>query len=270
MSSQDLPPLMGYGTWNRNAQETYDGVTAALEIGYRHIDCAQSYYNEQDVGRAIAASGLRDEIFLTTKVDPEQYAKGKLLPSVEISLEKLQTAQVDLLLLHWPSPHDQVPLEVYVEQLAQVFDHGLCKYIGVSNFTIPLIDKAIRLLGERALLNNQIEIHPFLQNRPIVEHCQALGITTTAYCPIARGEVIGNAVLKAIAKQHNASEVQISLAFLMAEGHAVIPAARSRTRIQENFNALKIQLSGEEMQKIRALDKGMRLVDGAWCPKWDV
>ncbi|WP_075187954.1 aldo/keto reductase [Teredinibacter haidensis] len=264
-------PALGYGTWNRTAEETYNGVITALEVGYRHIDTAQNYENEVDVGKALTDSGLkRQDIFLTTKVKPENYGSGVILPSVRESLEKLQTEQVDLLLLHYPSINNEYPMEDYVAQLAEVYALGLCRHIGVSNFTIPLIDQAIGLLGDGILVNNQVELHPFMQNRPIAGHCKSLGVSITAYSPIARGGVVGEPVLNTIAQRHEATESQVSLAFLMAEGYTVIPAARSRERIEENFLSSNLSLSIEEIEKIRTLDAGKRLVDGPWCPKWDV
>lgn len=263
-------PAMGYGTWNRTNDETYQGVLSALEVGYRHIDTAQGYANEQDVGRAIKDSSLtHKEIFLTTKVKPENFGPQAILPSVRESLEKLQTEQVDLLLLHFPSIGGEYPMDDYMMQFAEVYDLGLCKNIGLSNFTIPLLNQALKLLGEREVITNQVEIHPFLQNRPIVDHCKNLGISLTAYSPLARGAVLNNSVLTTIAEKHHATAAQISLAFILAEGYITIPAARQKARILENFNALKIQLSPSDIEKIRALESGLRLTNGDWCPTWD-
>ncbi len=264
-------PQMGYGTWNRPGDEAYDGVRWALEAGCRHIDTAQGYNNEQDVGRALDDSNIaRSEIFVTTKVAPENFGPGQIMPSVRQSLEKLRTDKVDLLLLHWPAIKNQYPLEDYIGQFAEVYDAGLAKYIGVSNFTIPLIDRTIELLGDRKLTTNQCEIHVYMQNRPIVDHCQEIGIPMTAYSPLARGRVVGDPLLKEIGEAHNATGEQIALAFLMAEGHVVIPSSGKKERIASNFEARTIELSPGEMERLRGLDQGMRLVDGDWCPVWDV
>ncbi len=263
-------PQIGYGTWNRDGDAAYDGVITALEVGYRHIDTAEGYKNEEFVGKAIAESGIpRNEIFLTTKVAPESFGPGQIMTHVETSLEKLGTDQVDLLLLHYPSINDEYDINDYMAQFADVFDKGLTKRIGVSNFTIKYIDKALELLGDRKIATNQVEIHPLMQNWPIVEHCEKKGIPLTAYSPLARGKVADSAVLKNLALAHGVTPEQISLAFLMQEGYAVIPSAGARERILANFESTNIQLTEEEMAKIRGVDQNMRLVNGPWCPKWD-
>jgi 2,5-diketo-D-gluconate reductase B len=263
-------PQMGYGTWNRPGKECYDGVMAALQVGCRHIDTAQGYKNEDQVGQAIADSGVpRGDIFLTTKVAPESYAPGNILPTVRSSLKKLRVDQVDLLLLHWPSIKDEYVAEEYLGQFAEVFDLGLAKHIGVSNFTKHYLDKALAVLGDRKITTNQCEIHVFMQNRPIVEYSAAKNIPMTAYSPLARGAVAGNPLLMEIGKDHDATEGQIALAFLMHEGHVVIPSSSNPARIAQNFAAKDVVLSAAEMVRLRGLECGKRLVNGAWCPKWD-
>jgi 2,5-diketo-D-gluconate reductase B len=264
-------PQMGYGTWNRPADEAYQGVIWALEAGCRHIDTAQGYNNEQDVARAIKDSGIsRRDIFITTKVKPDNYGPGQVMPSIRESLDKLKVDQVDLLLLHWPSPHNKYPLQDYVGQFVEALDTGLAKRIGVSNFTKALIDEAIKLFGEREITTNQVECHVYMQNRPIVDHCEALGIPLTAYSPLARGAVVGDKVLEDIGRTHGASGEQIALAFLMAKGLIVIPSSAKKDRIASNFEARKIKLTSAEVKRIEGLEKGMRLVNGDWCPVWDV
>lgn len=264
-------PQMGYGTWNRPGDEAYQGVIWALEAGCRHIDTAQGYENEQDVARGIKDSGVpRSDIFITTKVKPDNFAPGAVMPSVKASLEKLNTDQVDLLLVHWPSPHNKYLLDVYVGQLAEVFDAGLAKRIGVSNFTKALVDQSLALLDDRKIATNQVECHVYMQNRPIVAHCEQLDIPVTAYSPLARGAVVGDPVLDEIAKAHGASGEQIALAFLMAKGIIVIPSSGKKDRIISNFAARKIALTPAEVTRLEGLDKGMRLVNGASAPAWDV
>jgi 2,5-diketo-D-gluconate reductase B len=263
-------PQMGYGTWNRPGDEAYNGVLWALEAGCRHIDTAQGYQNEAEVGRAIADSGVpRSEIFLTTKVAPENYGKGEVMRTSRESLDKLGVERVDLLLLHWPSPHNEYPLQSYIAQFAEVFDAGMAKTIGVSNFTIPLIDQAQRLLGDRRIVMNQVEIHVFMQNQPIVRHCRAIGVPTTAYSPLARGAVVGDPLLTEVGKAHDATAAQVALAFLMAEGHIVIPSSGNKERIASNFAARTIDLDRGEVERLRGLEKGLRLVNGDWTPDWD-
>ena len=263
-------PQIGYGTWNRDGDAAYEGVMTALDVGYRHIDTAEGYNNEEFVGKAIAESEVpRDQIFLTTKVAPESFGPGQIMGHVETSLEKLRTDQVDLLLLHYPSIGDEYDINDYMAQFAEVFDKGLTKRIGVSNFTIKYIDQALALLGDRKISTNQVEIHPLMQNWAIVDHCTAKGIPMTAYSPLARGQVADSAVLKNIGMAHGMTPQQISLAFLMHEGYVVIPSAGARERIEENFLAKDITLTEEEMAKIRGVDQNLRLVNGPWCPAFD-
>ncbi|MCJ8323988.1 MAG: aldo/keto reductase [Rhizobiales bacterium] len=261
---------MGYGTWNHPGDEAYRATLWALEAGCHHIDGAQGYDNEADVGRAIKDSGIaRDDVHITTKVKPENFAPGLVLSSTEQSVEKLGLGPVDMLLLHYPSVGGEYPMEEYMAQFAECLDSGLTKTIGLSNFTIPLIDQAVKLLGARKVMTNQVESHVYMQNDAIVEHCKKLGIAITAFCPLARGAVLDDPVLTAIGKNHGASAAQISLAYLMGIGQIVIPSSGKKQRIIENFAARNIVLSQDEMAQCRNLEKGLRLVDGAWCPKWD-
>ena len=263
-------PQMGYGTWQREGVACFRGVIDALEVGYRHIDTAEGYNNEEFVGTALVESGLkRDEVWITTKVAPESFGPGQVRPHVEASLEKLRLDQVDLLLLHYPSIGDEYAIEDYMAQFVAVCEAGLTRHLGVSNFTVPYIDKALALLGDRPIFTNQIELHPYLANRTIVDHCRAKGIGLTAYSPLARGRVMDDPVLIEIAEAHGATPAQVTLAWLMAEGYVVIPSAGSRARIAENFAAEELALTETELGRIAALDKGMRLVDGPWCPPWD-
>lgn len=263
-------PTIGYGTWNRPDDAAYRGVTAALEAGYRHLDCAEGYDNEEFVGRAIADAGLpREDLWITTKVAPESFGPGQIRPHVEASLDKLGVGPVDLLLLHYPSIGDEYDIEDYMAQFADVYDAGLCHNIGVSNFTKPYLDKARALLGDRRLMTNQIELHVFLHNRPIVDHCAAHDIRLTAYSPLARGAVLEDPTLKRIGQAVGGTASQVALAWLIAKGHVVIPSAGSPGRIAENLAASKLTLSPEQMNEIDGLNSDMRLVNGPWCPAWD-
>jgi len=263
-------PRFGFGTYKLPDDDTYRIVRDALEIGYRHIDTAEMYGNERAVGRAIKESGLkREEIFLTTKVGPENYAPGQIIKHARASLEKLGVEKVDLYLLHWPSPQDAYAAEDYVTQLGGVEDAGLATQIGVSNFTKKYLDVALRILGASRIATNQVECHVLLQNRPIVDYTNAKGIPITAYCPLARGHLSENAGMVLRAKKHGVTPEQLGLAFLLAEGHVVIPSSSKRERIQSNWDAHKIRLSAEDVAAIRKLDENRRLVNGSWCPVWD-
>ena len=263
-------PRFGFGTWNHPEDETYRIVLDALQIGYHHIDTAEMYGNERAVGRAIKDSGVkRDEIFLTTKVAPENFAPGQIIKHARASLDRLSVDKVDLYLLHWPSPQDKYDANEYITQLAGVLDAGLATRIGVSNFTKKYLDVALRILGASRIATNQVECHVLMQNRPIVDYTQSHGIPITAYCPLARGHLSESAGLVAIAKKHGVSPEQVGLAFLLAEGHIVIPSSSKRQRVQSNWDAQKVTLSADEVAAIRKLDQNRRLVDGSWCPVWD-
>lgn len=264
-------PKIGYGTWNRAGEAAYNGTLSALQAGYRHIDGAEGYENEEHVGRAIADFELaRDDLWVTTKVAPESFGPGQIRPHVEASLEKLGVGPVDLLLLHYPSINDEFAIEDYMAQLAAVYDAGLCHNIGMSNFTKRYMDRALELLGDRPILTNQVELHVFMQNAPIVDYCWAKGITLTAFSPLARGAVVNDPTLVHIANNHGATASQVALAWLLAEGHIVIPSSGNPDRIRENLGAAELQLSHDELHQITRLERGMRLVNGPWCPEWDV
>lgn len=263
-------PQMGYGTWNRPGDAAYDGTLAALQAGYRHIDGAEGYDNEEFVGRAIANFGLpREELWVTTKVAPESFGPGLIRPHVEASLDKLGVGPVDLLLLHYPSIGDEYDIEDYMAQFAAVYDAGLCRHIGVSNFTKRYMDRAIALLGDRPILTNQVELHVYMQNKPIVDYCRDKGIALTAFSPLARSAIVDDPILTAIGAAHGATASQVALAWLLAEGHIVIPSSGNPARIRENLAAADLQLTAAELKRIEGLERGMRLVNGTWCPEWD-
>ena len=264
-------PQIGFGTWKRSGDDGYREVLTALEVGYRHIDTAEMYDNEQDVGRALKSAALpRSDVFITTKVAPENLGPGQVRPHVLASLKKLQLQKVDLLLVHWPPMQDRYDINDYMEQFAAVQDEGLTTHIGVSNFTKRHLAGARAALGSRPIVTNQVEIHPFFQNRMIVDHCKSLGIPMTAYSPLARGAVNDSPILQAIAGQHGATPGQVALAFLMAEGHIVIPTSSNKQRMAENLASTMLQLTEDNLAAIRAVDEGRRLVNGSWAPKWDV
>ena len=264
-------PGIGFGTWTLRDEACVAAVHRALDVGYRHIDTAEAYENEAAVGRAIAEHDLpREDIWITTKVGPSHFAPGKVRPTAEASLERLGVDQVDLLLLHWPSRGDEYELSDYVAQIAEVQDLGLTRHIGVSNFTKRHIDQTLAVLGDRPILTNQCEIHVFLQNRPVVDHCQSKGITMTAYCPLARGAVSDHPVLNSIAAAHGVTSAQIALAFLLHEGHMIIPSSGNPERIAQNFAAGEIRLTDDEATRLRALDEGRRLVSIDPTLIWDV
>ena len=208
-------PNIGLGTYRIKGDEAISAISTALELGYRHIDTAQLYENETEVGRAIAISGIaRDEIFVTTKVWFDKLDRKSLIPSLKESLEKLAMPQVDLVLAHWPSPNNAIPIQEYMESLAEAKSQGLTKLIGVSNFTNAILQKAIDVVGAGEIATNQIEVHPFLQNKKVIEFARTKGIHITAYMPLAVGKVMDDPTLIRIAERHKFGPAQIALFLL--------------------------------------------------------
>lgn len=263
-------PMLGLGTYGRTGQEGADAIRAALDIGYRHIDTAQSYDTESSVGSAVRASGLRrEQVFITTKVADTNLSTPDFLPSVERSLETIGVDHVDLLLIHWPSARDQVPFADYMHALAEAKARGWTRLIGVSNYPVADLARAEAILGKDALSTDQVELHPFLQAPKLRDHARANGLPLTAYMPLAKGRVSTDPVLETIARKHGVTAAAISLAFLMAEGHIVIPASSNTERLHSNFAALDVSLADEDMAAIRALDRGDRMINPEKSPRWD-
>ncbi|HEU5149067.1 MAG TPA: aldo/keto reductase [Iamia sp.] len=259
-------PAIGFGTWELVGDDTAPGVTAALELGYRHIDTAQVYENEAEVGAAIAASGVdRDEIFLTTKVWNDQLTPAKIERSTYESLEKLRTDHVDLLLVHWPLRLGR--LEENLEAFAKLVEAGATRHIGVSNFTPDLLRRA---LDAAPIFCNQVEHHAYLAQPALLELTAAHDVLFTAYSPLARGELLTDPAVVAIAEERGATPAQVLLRWILDEGDhvAVIPKATARERIAENLGALDVELGDGDRELLAALDRGRRTVDPPWAPDW--
>lgn len=264
-------PAFGLGTFRLQDQLVIDSVLNGLELGYRAIDTAQIYGNEAEVGAAIAASGVRrDELFLTTKIWADHYAKDKLLPSLEESLAKLRTDYVDLTLIHWPAPGNGVSVEEFMTALAEAKARGLTRRIGVSNFNIELTRQAIAVVGKEEVATNQIELSPYLQNRKLVDFLQGQGIHVTSYMTLAYGKVLADPVIAAIAQRRQATPAQVALAWALQRGYSVIPSSTKRENLASNLLAQTLRLSDEDMARIAALERNGREVnpDGL-APQWD-
>jgi 2,5-diketo-D-gluconate reductase B len=260
-------PLVGLGTWMLRGRECARLVEQAIRLGYRHIDTAQMYDNEREVGEGVRAFGKRSEMIVTTKVQPTLLAPHDLECSVKESLAKLRLDHIDLLLIHWPNP--RVPLSETLGAMAKMKRAGYAREIGVSNFTTALLDEANRVSPE-PLVCNQIECHPFLDQRKVIEACKGHGMAVIAYSPIARGEAKGDAVLARIGKAYKKSAAQVSLRFLVQQGIAVIPRTSRIERLEENISIFDFALSENEMAEILGLARsGGRIVDWTWSPKWD-
>ena len=269
MSFSTLPNI-GMGTFRLKGNDARDAVKSALSLGYRHIDTAQMYENEAEVGDGITSSGIpRREIFLTTKIWYDQLRANDLINSLHDSLARLKTDHVDLTLIHWPFPDNEVPMAEYLNALRDAQRESLTKHIGISNFTCAQMDEAVEILGEGALLTNQVEVHPFLANRKVVEHAQKLGITVTGYMPLAVGKVMEDETLQRIGKAHNATAAQVAIAWVAARGIVPIPSSTRPAHQKANLDALNITLSEEEIRAIDELDRGERIADPDFAPNWD-
>lgn len=263
-------PKIGMGTFRLKGNDARDAVKSALSLGYRHIDTAQMYENESEVGDGITSSGIpRREIFLTTKVWFDNLHGSDLINSLHDSLAQLKTDHVDLALIHWPSPGDDVPMEEYLGGLRDAQREGLTTHIGISNFTCSQMDRAKAILGDTPIFTNQVEVHPFLANRKVVDHAQKLGITVTGYMPLAVGRVMEDETLIRIGRQRNASPAQIAIAWVASRGVVPIPSSTRPTHQKANLDAMNIRLSADEIAAIDKLDRGERIANPDFAPAWD-
>ncbi|MFB6167774.1 MAG: aldo/keto reductase [Haloferacaceae archaeon] len=258
-------PMLGIGTWeNTDPEECADAVETALEMGYRHVDTAQAYGNEASVGRGIERADVaRDDVFLATKVWIDRLDAEGVVESTEESLAKLGVDAVDLLYVHWPSrTYDP---EETLGAFDDLVDAGMTDRIAVSNFQPAQVDEAVAVT-EAPVFANQIEVHPFLPQRELVDHCQEHGVEVVAYSPLARGAVFENEVLAEIAEDHGASAAQVSLAWLRERGITAIPKATSAAHIEDNWLSLDLDLNDDEIARIDAIGERDRRVDPNWAP----
>jgi 2,5-diketo-D-gluconate reductase A len=257
LRDSDTIPQLGFGVFQVPPSETEQVVAQALSAGYRHIDTAAAYRNEAEVGQAIHASGLeRGEVFVTTKCFNDDHGYEQARRALDASLKRLETGHVDLYLIHWPVPaHDK-----YVETWKAFIDaraEGLVRSIGVSNFQPAHLERIIRETGETPAIN-QIELHPYFQQRGLRHEHEELGIVTEAWSPLAQGNVLNDRVIVQIAEAHAKTPGQVVIRWHLQLGNVVIPKSVTPQRIEENFNVFDFELSAAEMQAIEALDAGDR------------
>jgi 2,5-diketo-D-gluconate reductase B len=259
-------PVLGFGTWLITGDDATEAVRDALDIGYRQIDTARAYENEREVGRGIADSGVaREEIFLTTKVPPDDAAADDVQRDCEQSLERLAVDYLDLLLLHWPS--QDAPLEETLKALTALRADGRIRNLGVSNFPAGLLEQALDLAP---VFCNQVEYHPFLDQSRLLELARANDVLITAYSPLAHGKVPDDEALNRIGAAHGKTAGQVALRWLLDQDHvSPIPKASSHERRVENFDVFDFALSDEQRAEIDALPKDVRTADPPWAPDWD-
>ncbi|MGP5436791.1 aldo/keto reductase [Psychrobacter alimentarius] len=265
-------PVLGLGTWQSTGQDCVAVVKKALEMGYEHIDTAQAYDNEKEVGQGIKQSGVaRDKFFLTTKIFPDdmKFQPEKLAEAAKRSLENLDTDYVDLLLLHWPD--DRVPLSETIPALCELQKQGLTRHIGVSNFNIADIIEAEKY-ADVPIVVNQVEFHPFIKQNTLQTFLNNHHILLEAYSPLARGDVFDNDIIKEIADKHKVTPAQISLAWILSDKHRVaIPKTSNTDHLQGNLDAIKVELSADELDKLGSLARsdGRKIEHPDYSPVWD-
>ncbi|WP_275789539.1 aldo/keto reductase [Pararhizobium gei] len=263
-------PALGFGTFRMPGPDVLRIVPKAIELGFRHIDTAQIYRNEAEVGDAIQASGIaRGEIFLTTKVWVDHYKHADFLDSVDESLKKLKTDYVDLLLLHWPS--SGVPLAEQIGALNAVKKAGKVRHIGVSNFNTKLMAESVAL-SDAPIATNQIEYHPYLDQSIVLEAARATGMSITAYYAMADGKVPNEPLLKDIGAKHGKTAAQVVLRWLVAQdGVIALSKTATESRLPENFDIFDFDLSEEEIAAIHKLARpnGRIVSPGGLAPDWD-
>ena len=265
-------PVLGLGTWQSTGQDCIDVVSQGLKMGYEHIDTAQAYGNEKEVGQGIKQSGIaRDKFFLTTKIFPDdmKFEPEKLVAAAKRSLENLDTDYVDLLLLHWPD--DRVPLSETIPALCELQKQGLTRNIGVSNFNIANIIEAEKYV-DVPIVVNQVEFHPFIKQHALQTFLNNHHILLEAYSPLARGDVFDNEVIKEIADRHGITPAQVSLAWILSDKHRIaIPKTSNPDHLQGNLDAINVQLSADEIEKINKLARsdGRKIKHPDYSPEWD-
>ena len=261
----DGMPMLGLGTWeNEDPEQCTESVRSALETGYRHIDTAQAYGNEESVGEGIEQADVpREDVFLATKVWTSNLNYDDVIHSTTESLDKLDTGSVDLLYTHWPAeeydPEDTLPA------FEELKDRGAIDRIGVSNFEPEHLDEARDVLDE-PIFANQVECHPLLPQKELRDYCDEHDIELVAYSPLARGKVFEIDELSEVAEKHDASEAQVSLAWLRAKGVTVIPKATSDDHIADNWASLGVEVDAEDIETIDDIDERERQVDPDFAP----
>jgi alcohol dehydrogenase (NADP+) len=289
-------PALGLGTWKSEPDEVYTAVRAAIEVGYRHIDCAAIYQNEEEIGRALtdafqAGDAKREDMWITSKLWNDSHTPEHVRPALETSLKKLQLDYLDLYLIHWPvalrhgielprGPEDflplsEVPLESTWEAMLNVSEQGLARQVGVSNFSKRMIEQVSVATGHTPAVN-QVELHPYLQQDALIAACKALGVAVTAYSPLGSPDsaammgrhddvlLTQHPTIVEIADAHQATPGQVLIAWAIARGTSVIPKSVNPGRIAENWGARELALTLADMTAIAALDRHQRMVDGSF------
>lgn len=259
-------PILGLGTFQVGGKTCKEAVMSVLNMGYRHIDTAAVYGNEEEVGEGIKESDVdREEIFVTTKVPRKKLQPDDLVNAAEESLDRLDMDYVDLLLMHWDTANQAVPMEESLGAMRELKEKDKTKHIGVSNFTLELLQEALQI--EPSLTCNQVEMHPMLQQRKILDFCRENNLILTAYSPLARGDVMENPNLQEIADKYDRTPAQVSLRWLIQQYNVVaIPKSSKESHQKENLQAINFHLEDGDMEKIYNIEETRRKVDPGFAP----
>jgi diketogulonate reductase-like aldo/keto reductase len=253
-------PLLGFGTFQlEDGDECITAVQAAIEAGYRHIDTAIMYENEESVGRAIRDSGVpRDEIFITSKLPHDQFETDRARQGCQDSLQRLGTEYIDLYLLHWPN--DETMMQAW-DVLQEYRDKGAFRSIGVSNWTVDRFEKFFFQHTDEVPAVNQIELHPFFQRPDLLDYCRQKSIQVEGYSPLSRAEELDDPTIRKIAEAHGKSPAQVMIRWQLQQQIVVIPKSSHPERIRENADVFDFQLSDEDMQTLAGLDENESVID---------
>lgn len=262
LSSGDEMPVVGLGTWQLNGENCFRIVSEALRLGYRHIDTALMYENHKEIGRAIAESGIdREKIFVTSKFYRDLSYDG-VLEQLDQTLEELGLHYLDLFLIHWPNR--SYPMKETFAALREAYESGKVRNIGVSNFTVRHLKEALEVT-QVPIANNQVEFHPFLYQKELLDFCTENGIIVTAYSPLGRGDILDDRVIGELAKKHEKNPAQIILKWLIEKGIIVIPKSSSREHLRSNMEIFDFELEKEDMKRIDSLNKRHRYLNPSFA-----
>ncbi|WP_210424976.1 aldo/keto reductase [Halorussus halobius] len=260
-------PMLGLGTYGMEADdECFGSVRAGLGMGYRHLDTAEGYHNEEAVGDAVAEADVdREDLFVATKVSPDNLDYDHVLTAAEESLDRLGLDAVDLLYVHWPT--GEYEATDTLDAFAELREEGVTEEIGVSNFTVELLEEAVEVSPE-PIFANQVEMHPLCPQTELRQFCAQddVDVELVAYSPIARGDVDDVEELQAVADDHDATPAQVSLAWLREKGVTAIPKATSQSHLRENWLSLGVDLDEADVERIDAIEERRRLVDPDEAP----
>jgi len=250
-------PVLGLGTWRLKGKECTSIVKKALELGYTHIDTAEMYENESEIGKATRGYD-RSKLFITSKVWPRNLHYDDVITACERSLKKLDTDYLDLYLIHWPN--ESVPAEETFSAMGELRKRGLIKSVGVSNYTIVQLEGALSV-SPVDIVTNQVEFHPYLYQKELLEYCNANKIILTAWAPLARGEILNDPELKRIAKLYQKTTAQVSLRWLLQKGLIAIPKASKEKNLKENIAIFDWSLTEDDISSIDTISIEKRLID---------